>query len=129
MRQRGVALACKQAEQQLIEDISMQITLKEAGQRVANFAIDGARITVDGLLIDCSERQADVPVVVEVRKHAGTTVEGGKDGAYLAHIAIPARTYTENEVPGVGDEEEPTIERIADPINTDEIAVTLWPAA
>lgn len=106
----------------------MQITLKEAGQRVANFAIDGARITVDGLLIDCAERQADVPVVVEVRKHAGTTVEGGKDGAYLAHIAIPARTYTENEVPDV-EGEEPTIERIADPINTDEIAVTLWPAA
>lgn len=106
----------------------MQITLKETGQSVAEFAISGAKITIEDLAIDCAERQSDTTAVVEVRKHAGKVVEGGKKGAYLAHITIPARTYTENEVEGVGDNES-TVERTENPINPSEIAVTLWPAA
>jgi len=108
----------------------MQITLKETGQSVAEFAIFGAKITIADLTIDCAERQSDTVVVVEVRKHAGRAVEGGKRGAYLAHITIPGRTYTETESEaGSVDGEELSVERTANPINSAEIAVTLWPAA
>ncbi|WMC11778.1 hypothetical protein PU634_05265 [Oceanimonas pelagia] len=109
-----------------------QINLKQSGSPVADFAVSGNMVTVAGLSIDCAARQEDTAVTIEIRAHKGEVVEGGQDGAYLAHIHIPARTYT--EVPAEGGEEgldgeQPQSERVADPLDHNAVVVTLWPVA
>lgn len=103
------------------------IHLRQPGQPVANFSTNGAIITVSGVAVDCVARQKDAATVVEIRNNNGIASEGG-NGAYLAHIEIPAKTYHTETIPGEQDEPE-TVTRVADPLNPDSISVTLWPAA
>lgn len=104
------------------------ITLMSPGQRVAAFAIDGSRITLGGLTLDCAEHQRDEAVTLEVRGSAAAPTLGG-DGPYLATIRIPARQYTEqagapDPMTGV-----PTLERVPLPLDPDAVELILWPAA
>ncbi|HEJ4320073.1 TPA: hypothetical protein SL531_001360 [Pseudomonas aeruginosa] len=108
-----------------------RIQLKQPGQAVADFAVDGHVITVAGVLVDCRELQQDSMQVVEVRQ-SGSTAHIGGDGAYLAHIVIPARVYEEIPVEG-GEEDEgeegQSVERVAQELDPNAIEVTLWPLA
>lgn len=102
------------------------ITLKQPGQSVADFAVQGATVTVAGVAVDCAERQQDVAVSVEIRQNAGGPSEGGA-GAYLAQIHIPARRYTSST--GQDAEGKPTEVRTPQPLDPHAVAVTLWPIA
>lgn len=107
-----------------------QINLIQSGQPVADFSVSGSLITVAGVTVDCATRQLDVASVIEIRSFGGVAQEGGEDGAYLAHIHIPAKVYLETEVPaGSGDDENapPTIQRAPVAIDPNAISVTLWP--
>lgn len=101
-----------------------QITLKQPGQPVADFAVSGAVITVAGVTVDCAERQLDTSVQIEIRTADGGAIEGG-DGAYLAQIMIPARRY--DEVPG--ETEEDPVEIVPAPLDPNAIEIVLWPTA
>lgn len=105
-----------------------RIELKQPGQAVADFSVDGHRITVAGILVDCLALQQDSAQVVEVRQLGGSAHIGG-DGAYLAHIAIPAKTYSEVPVEGAEGEDELRTERVALELDVNAIQVTLWPLA
>lgn len=101
-----------------------QITLKQPGQPVADFAVSGAVVTVAGVTVDCAERQLDTSVQIEIRAAEGGAIEGG-DGAYLAQIMIQARRY--DEVPG--ETEEDPVEIVAAPLDPNAIEIVLWPTA
>lgn len=101
-----------------------QITLKQPGQPVADFAVSGAVITVAGVTVDAVERQLDTSVLVEIRTADGGAIEGG-DGAYLAQIMIPARRY--DEMPG--ETEEDPVEIVPAPLDPNAIEIVLWPTA
>ncbi|MBL8473716.1 MAG: hypothetical protein JNM98_18140 [Rhodocyclaceae bacterium] len=102
----------------------MRIDLKQPGQPVADFSVSGAVVTVAGVEIDCAARQQDVSVTVEVRNNAGIAGIGG-DGAYMAQITIPARTYAYQ--PDAGDESSEA--REAKPLDPNAVVVTLWAVA
>jgi len=112
----------------------MQIHLIHPGQPVADFSISGTVVTVGGYEIDCAERQQNVAVIVEIRRLDGVVYEGDQ-GAYLAQIQIPARSYSVTFVesePGNIDSSEPGLQgatetRQAQPLDTNAVVVTLWP--
>jgi len=95
-----------------------QILLKQPGQPVADLTIAGSIITVAGVKIDCAERQQDSAVNVEVRHSGNGALEGGS-GAYMAHIAIPARRYAPAETEDGA--------AVAIPLDPNAIEITLWP--
>lgn len=103
-----------------------QIILKTPGQPVANFSVNGTKVIVEGLEIDCAQRQEDSALVIEVRQVAGEVVEGGQRGSYLAHIAIPPREY-DTTTTGEGEEEE--TQQTIKPLDHNAVVVTLWPTA
>lgn len=104
-----------------------RITLQSPGLPVADFAVVAAVITVAGINVDCAALQADTAQTIEVRHNADGPGIGG-DGAYLAHIHIPAKAYTETESSTeVDDGGNPVIVRDALPLDPNAIAVTLWP--
>ncbi|MGL5947908.1 MAG: hypothetical protein ACRCYV_02465 [Aeromonas sp.] len=109
-----------------------QIMLQHAGQSVPDFSVSGAIVTVAGMVIDCCERQADESVIIEVRYANGVVVEGGADGAYLAQIAIPARSYRYAAAVAPFDAKGASSAggemRIPMPLDSHAIAITLWPA-
>lgn len=98
-----------------------QIILKQPGQPVADFSVNGSVVIVAGVTVDCADRQQDSAVLVEVRANQTGAGEGG-DGAYLAHIEIPARRYVE-----IGEGEDVTQEAV--PLDSNAVAITLWPTA
>ena len=59
------------------------------------------------------------------RQHDGVAQEGG-EGAFLAQIEIPARSYVDEEGP-LGEDEQPTIVRSPVPFDPNRVALTLWP--
>lgn len=103
------------------------VNLKQPGQPVANFAFNGASISVNELTIDCADHQADSKVTVEIRDANGETLVGDS-GAYLATIEIPAKTYTDADTGEIDPEtEQPIFEKTADPLDPNAIVITLWP--
>ena len=105
-----------------------QIILKQPGQPVADFSVNGAVVTVAGVAIDCAAREQDTAQTLEIRAQGGEAHEGG-DGAYLAQIEIPARRYEEaaGEIdPETGEAESINVAVALDPAR---IVITLWPAA
>jgi len=109
-----------------------QIQLKQPGTQVADFAVAGNLITVAGLTIDCAARQQDTAVTIEVRSHLDEVIEGGREGAYLAHIHIPARTFTEVASLVEDDASEDGdmgggVALAPDPLDHNAVVVTLWP--
>lgn len=108
-----------------------QIILKQPGQPVADFAVAGASVTVDGVSVDCAARQLDVDVAVEIRRNSTGPSEGG-NGAYLAQISIPARRYTPVKVINAENDSvmgpsSATQEPL--PLDPNAVQVTLWPTA
>ena len=108
-----------------------QITLKQPGQPVADFAVAGATVTVAGVSVDCAARQMDVAVAIEIRRNTTGPSEGG-DGAYLAQITIPARRYT--LVKAISAENDSVMARSSTtqeplPLDPNAVQVTLWPTA
>lgn len=102
------------------------ITLMSPGQRVAAFAIDGSRITLGSLSLDCAEHQRDEAVTLDVRGSASAPMLGG-DGPYLASIRIPARQYAEQQGATDPMTGEPAIERVPLPLDPDAVELILWP--
>jgi len=104
-----------------------RIILKDPGQTVADFSVNGAVITVAGIAIDCTERQQDCAVTVEIREQYGEIFEarGDAGGAYVAHIDIPAKVYEETLTGGDEDEEGGAL--VAQPLDPNAITITLWP--
>ena len=102
-----------------------QIILKQPGQLSADFSVNGAVITVAGVVVNCEAREEDVTQTIEIRQHEGVAQEGG-EGAFLAQIEIPARRYVD-EVGPLGEDEQPTIVRSPVPFDPNRVALTLWP--
>ncbi|PIQ51118.1 MAG: hypothetical protein COW02_16410 [Comamonadaceae bacterium CG12_big_fil_rev_8_21_14_0_65_59_15] len=102
-----------------------QITLKQPGQPVADFAFSGALVTVSGVAIDCAARQSDSLVTVEIRGNKTGATEGG-NGAYLAQIDIPAKRYITTAGPDDA-QGKPTSIQEAIPLDPNAVQVTLWP--
>ncbi len=100
-----------------------RIELKQPGQAVADFSVDGHRITIAGVLVDCLELWKDSQQVIEVRRSEQGAQIGG-EGAYLAHITIPGKVFT--DIP-VG--EDGVSERVEQELDPNAIEVTLWPLA
>ncbi|WP_302409622.1 hypothetical protein [Comamonas kerstersii] len=105
-----------------------RIELKQPGQPVADFAVDGAQITIAGVLVDCEALQQDTTEIVEVRQSSAGVHIGG-DGAYLAQIEIPARTYANAAAASGEGDDQAQSESLAHPLDANAILVTLWPAA
>lgn len=111
-----------------------QVTLQIPGQPVADFSVSGAIVTVAGAVVDCAAQQADTQVTVNImRDKTGVTKINGKTGAYLAQVVIPAKQYHDQPVvdaagnPVLDTQENPSITRVALPLDPNTIAVTLWP--
>ncbi|MGL5450812.1 MAG: hypothetical protein ACRDBT_00075 [Aeromonas sp.] len=104
-----------------------QIKIKHAAQSVADFSVAGAIVTVAGIEIDCRERQRDEAVTIEIRTHKGIATEGGKSGAYLAQIHIPARAYITIFDPFGGMDGEGGERREPQDLDCSALAVVLWP--
>lgn len=105
-----------------------RIELKQPGQTVADFAVDGAKMTIAGVLVDCEALQQDTTEIVEVRQSSAGVHIGG-DGAYLAQIEIPARTYANTPAAAGEGDDQAQPESLAQPLDANAILVTLWPAA
>lgn len=107
-----------------------RIELKQPGQSVADFSVNGAVITVAGVVVDSQALQQDTTEIVEVRRSASGTHMGG-DGAYVAQIEIPARVYAKADQAVDGEEEPAAVpaEAEAHPLDPNAILVTLWPTA
>ena len=108
-----------------------QITLKQPGQPVADFAVTGATVTVAGMSVDCAARQMDVAVAVEIRRSTTGPSEGG-NGAYLAQITIPARRYI--PVKSASAENDSVMGQASSlqeavPLDPNAVQITLWPTA
>lgn len=105
-----------------------RIELKQPGQPVADFAVNGAQITIAGVLVDCEALQQDTTEIVEVRQSSAGVHIGG-DGAYLAQIEIPARTYANAPAASGEGDDQAQPANLAQPLDANAILVTLWPAA
>jgi len=106
-----------------------RIELKQPGQAVADFSVNGHLITIAGVLVDCQALQQDGERIIEVRQSANGAHIGG-DGAYLAHITIPAKVYVEAPADdGEDGEEGGGAEHVAQELDLNAITVTLWPLA
>ena len=105
-----------------------RIELKHPGQAVADFAISGTQITVAGITVNCADLQQDTTQIIEVRQSTDGRAHVGGDGAYLAHITIPARSYTESHAKTQGGHE-PASERVSVELDANAIEVTHWPLA
>lgn len=108
-----------------------RIETKQPGQAVADFSVNGHLITVSGVQVDCRAMQQDSERIVEVRQSGGSAHIGG-DGAYLAHITIPAKVYIEvpSEEGEEGEEGEGGgVERVAQELDPNAVAITLWSLA
>lgn len=107
-----------------------RIVLKQPGQAVADFSVSGSTVIVAGIAVDCAARQSDVTEIVEVRQDGGQAQIGG-EGAYLAHIEIPPRTYREVATTEQGEQPEgaQNTEPAAEPLDPNAILITLWPIA
>ena len=113
----------------------MQIILKSPGQAVADFSVSGAIVSVSGYQVDVAARQLDTALLIEIRRD-GEAVGEISSGAYLAQIEIPGRQWheVESEQASPADGEEPApmqappMERVALPLDTNAVSVTLWPA-
>lgn len=103
----------------------MRIELKQQSQPVIDFSIYGSVFQIGDLVIDTALRQEDAPVTIELLNDGGVISEGGP-GAYVAQIQIPARTYSENE--SVDENGNIVTDRVALPIDTNGVKVTLWPS-
>jgi hypothetical protein len=104
------------------------INLKEPSQPVAMFSVDGCVVTVAGVSVDCVKEQTDSKTIVEVKSKNGQASIGG-EGAYLAVIEIPAKTYT-SQPTGETDEQtgQPVSTLVADELDPNAISITLWPS-
>ena len=102
------------------------INLKEPSQPVAMFSVDGCVVTVAGVSVDCAQEQADSKTLIEIKSHNGQASVGG-EGAYLAVIEIPAKTYT-SQPTGETDEQigQPVSTLVADELDPNAISITLW---
>lgn len=107
-----------------------QIILKQPGQPVADFSVNGAVVVVAGVSVDCAQRQTDAALTVEIRVVNGVAAEGGA-GAYLAQVDIPAREYEILEIDEGSQEESTPVTRVRQPLPLDPnaVVVTLWPTA
>lgn len=103
-----------------------RIELKQPGQAVADFSVDGHRITIAGVLVDCLALWKDSQQIIEVRQSEAGAHIGG-EGAYLAHITIPAKSYV--EVPSEDTEGSQTGMRELLDLDVNAIEVVLWPLA
>lgn len=103
------------------------ITLQSPGQPVADFSVSGASIVIAGAAVDCAALQDNAQVVVNVRRDkTGVTKISGKTGAYIAQIFIPGKQYVDQPGP-VDAQGQPTVVPVAQPLDPNTIAVTLWP--
>ncbi|MCY1416331.1 hypothetical protein D3C76_513550 [compost metagenome] len=100
-----------------------QIKLLQPGQPVADFAVNGTKITIAGVIVDAAELQSDSRELVEIRSN-GNGAQVGGTGAYLAHIEIPPAQYAEAAL-GENGEQLAAPERL--PLDPNVIVVTLWP--
>jgi hypothetical protein len=104
-----------------------QITLKQPGQPVADFAFSGAIVTVAGVVIDCAVRQDDSMVNISICGTGANATEGG-DGAYLAQIDIPPKRYISVSGPEDAQGNPTSIQEVV-PLDPNAVQVTLWPTA
>jgi hypothetical protein len=104
------------------------INLKEPSQPVAMFSVEGCVVTVAGISVDCAKEQADSKTLIEIKSNNGQASVGG-EGAYLAVIEIPAKTYT-SQTTGETDEQtgQPVSTLVADELDSNAISITLWPS-
>lgn len=102
-----------------------QIILKQSGQSVTNFSFNENTVVVHGVVINCAERQLDIPVTLEIRTSPTLGAVEGGNGAYLAHINIPPKRYETVEY--VDSEGILTSMQEALSMDPNAIKITLWP--
>lgn len=89
-------------------------------------SVAGGIITLGEAIVDCAERQEDSAVVVDLRQPQNGPITEGGDGRQLASIHIPPKRYVEVDTGETDEQGEPIIERQAEPLDADQVAVTLW---
>ena len=113
------------------------VHLPEDGKKFIPFEITGKNIDFnDGdLMFNVSKKERDYEVVVDIcQDYTGALVMGAETGdRYVAQVDVPAREYTEKEVPnpnypgGEGSmEPETIIERDPVPFSMDKCTLKLW---
>lgn len=113
------------------------VHLPEDGKNFIPYEISGKNIDFnDGdLMFNVSKKERDYEVVIDIcQDYTGGLVMGTENGEkYIAQLVIPAREYTEKEVPnpnypgGEGSNEPETItEREPVPFSMDRCELRLW---
>lgn len=104
-------------------------TLIQPGALIAPATIAADRLIIGDVTIDYAAEQQDAAVEIIVRHNAGKFMRDGDQGAIVAIVRIPARRYTEQ--PGDIDPMtgEPTVVRVAEPLDSNAVSVELWPFA
>ncbi len=96
----------------------MMIVQKNEGTKIP-YEVNGTKITFDDdLTINLKKRQADWDVHIDVCSDADNCLVIGTAAgrAFVAEIDIPARQYTETE----------DGESVAQPLDMDAVALSLW---
>lgn len=117
-----------------------QVIEKNEGTKI-DFRQKGAKLYFgdDDLILRCDTRQREHPVHIDIcADEDGNLVTGvdGSKGYYVAQVDIPGIAYTEQEVEaeanpaaeaeaGTNAPEKRT-ERVALPLNMEDVTVTLW---
>lgn len=99
----------------------------QPGAPVAPVTIAADRLTVGEITIDYAAEQRDDAVQIVIRHHQGAFSRDSEEGAIVAIVRIPPRQYSEQ--PGDTDPTtgEPSIERVAQPLDTNAVSIELWP--
>ena len=115
----------------------MKIIEKNAGQKI-DYELNGTKLSfADGALtLDLARRQRDNAVTLDIMVDSEGSLTTGKGLYYAAQVEIPPTAYKETEIEvteeedaiggTMGGEDRTHIKREAQPLNMDEVILTLW---
>lgn len=103
----------------------MRIVEKNEGKKIP-YRAEGTKLILDEMLsFDLSRYQKDEERVLDFSLNQDLELQMGLKNWYVANLIIPARKYELVEI-GKDEKDEPKYERVAKPLNMEEVTLILW---
>lgn len=104
----------------------MFITSLNEGPK-AEYSLDGAVLTVQGVYIDLAARQRDVRTVIDISLcNDLTTAAEGAGPWYIATVVIPPREYELVETGEIDEKGSPAMQQVVRPLDLSKVELRLW---
>lgn len=104
----------------------MIIVEKNEGEKIP-YVVEGTKLTLNDMLtIDLRKYQRDEERIIDISLDENDILQMGLGRWYIANIIIPPKTYKMVDTGTKDDKENEIYERVAEPLNMDEVTLILW---